>query len=62
MIEAMLLEVSFKRIYEGPRAHEIIAEAGRAGFRIFDIATYAQSATDGSLLQSDMIFVRDGPD
>ncbi len=60
LVEVMLLEVSFRRIYDGPLAHEVIAEAGRLGFRIFDIASYAQRANDGALLQSDMIFVRDG--
>ncbi len=59
MIEALLLEVSFRRIYDGPLAHDVIAEAGRLGFRIFDIASYAQRATDGALLQSDIVFVRD---
>lgn len=56
--DAVLLEVSFRELYEGqPLAHEVIAFLGDRGFRIADVCSYAQAA-DGSLEQSDMLFLR----
>jgi FkbM family methyltransferase len=56
--DAVLLEVSFRELYAGqPLAHELIAFLGDRGFRIADVCTYAQGA-DGSLEQSDMLFLR----
>jgi len=58
--DAVLLEVSFRELYEGqPLAHDIIAYLGARGFRIADICSYAQSA-DGALQQSDVLFLREG--
>ncbi len=59
MTELLLLEVSFKQIYDGsPLAHEVIAECGRLGYRIYDICTYSQRPRDGALAQADVIFVK----
>lgn len=59
--QLVLLEVSYRRIYRGaPLAHEVIAEMGRRGFRIYDIATYAQRPGDGELAQSDVFFAPEG--
>lgn len=56
--EAVLLEVSFRELYEGqPLAHEVIGYLGERGFAVADICSYSQAA-DGSLLQSDLLFVR----
>jgi FkbM family methyltransferase len=56
--DAVLLEVSFRELYAGqPLAHELIAFLGDRGFRIADVCSYAQGA-DGSLEQSDMLFLR----
>lgn len=56
--DAVLLEVSFKELYEGqPLAHEVIAFLGDRGFAIADVCSYAQG-TDGGLEQSDMLFLR----
>ena len=38
----------------------MIAFAGRAGFRIYDICTYAGRPSDGELTQSDILFAREG--
>lgn len=56
--DAVLLEVSFRELYEGqPLAHEVIAFLGDRGFLIADVCSYAQGA-DGSLEQSDMLFLK----
>jgi len=56
--DAVLLEVSFRELYEGqPLAHEVIAFLGDRGFLIADMCSYAQGA-DGSLEQSDMLFLK----
>lgn len=60
MIEVLLLEVSFRRVYEGPLAHDVIAEAGRLGLRIFDFVSYVQRSSDSALAHADIVFVRDG--
>lgn len=57
--EMLLLEVSFRRIYEGiPLAHEVISFIGNRGFRIYDICSYVQRPGDGELAQADIVFVR----
>ncbi len=59
--EMLLLEVSFRRIYEGcPLAHEVIAHVGTLGFRVYDICSYVQRPHDGELAQADIVFVREG--
>jgi FkbM family methyltransferase len=59
--ELLLLEVSFREIYESaPLAHRVIAAAGEAGFRIYDICTYAQRPEDAELMQADILFAADG--
>ena len=56
--EAVLLEVSFRELYEGqPLAHEVIGYLGERGFAVGDICSFSQAA-DGTLLQSDLLFVR----
>jgi FkbM family methyltransferase len=56
--EAVLLEVSFRELYEGqPLAHEVIGYLGERDFVVADICSYSQAA-DGRLLQSDLLFVR----
>jgi hypothetical protein len=58
--QLLLLEVSYRRIYRDlPLAHEVIAFAGDAGFRIYDICTYAGRPSDGELTQSDILFARE---
>jgi FkbM family methyltransferase len=59
--QLLLLEVSYRRIYRDlTLAHEVIAFAGDAGFRIYDICTYAGRPSDGELTQSDILFAREG--
>jgi FkbM family methyltransferase len=59
MTEMLLLEVSFRHIYDrSPVAHEVIAELGGKGYRIYDICSYVQRGSDKALLQADMVFVR----
>jgi FkbM family methyltransferase len=59
--QLLLLEVSFRRIYRSlPLAHEVIAFAGGAGFRIYGVCTYAGRPSDGELTQSDILFAREG--
>lgn len=59
MTELALLEVSYRRIYEGaPLAHEVITAMGSYGFRIFDVCSYDQRPFDGALAQSDIVFAR----
>lgn len=61
IVQAVLLEMSFRRIYQGiPLAAEVIAAMAQHGFRIADICSYSQRACDGALLQSDMLFVKEG--
>jgi FkbM family methyltransferase len=61
LVQAVLLEVSFRRIYRGiPLAAEVIAAMAQHGFRIADICSYAQRSRDGALLQSDVLFVKEG--
>ena len=59
--ELLLLEVCFRRLYRNLRlAHEVIAYVGAAGFRIYDICSYASRASDGELAYSDILFAREG--
>jgi FkbM family methyltransferase len=61
IVQAVLLELSFRRIYHGiPLAAEVIAAMAQHGFRIADICSYSQRSRDGALLQSDMLFVKEG--
>jgi FkbM family methyltransferase len=53
----LMLELSVQRLYDGNcLAHEVIAHLGERGFRIFDIASYAQRPKDGLLAQMDVVF------
>lgn len=63
MTEVLLLEVSFRQIYEAsPLAHEVVSELGARGYRIYDICSYAQRSSDEELLQADIVFVhRESP-
>lgn len=57
----LLLEVSYRRIYQNlALAHEVIGYVGGAGFRIYDICTYAGRPSDGELTQSDILFAAEG--
>lgn len=57
-LDAVLLEVSFRHLYEGqPLAHEIVGHMAGRGFRIFDVCSYSQDES-GDLVQSDLLFVR----
>jgi FkbM family methyltransferase len=59
--EFVMLEVSYRRVYAGcPLAHEVVAFMGGHGYRVYDICTYAQRPRDGELVQSDMLFAKDG--
>lgn len=59
-VEVLILEVSFRRIYkDNVLAHEIIAYLGERGFRIYEICSYLQRATDRDLVQSDFVFVHE---
>jgi FkbM family methyltransferase len=59
--QLLLLEVCYRRIYRNlPLAHELIAYAGNAGFRIYDLCTYAGRPSDGELTYSDILFAREG--
>lgn len=59
--QLLLLEVSYRRIYRDlPLAHEVIAFAAGAGFRIYDVCTYSGRPSDGELTQSDLLFAREG--
>jgi len=59
--ELILLEVSFRRIYEkAPLAHELIAYAASQGFRLYDICSYVLRPYDGELAQADILFAKDG--
>lgn len=59
MVEAVLLEVSMRRIYDDiPLAHDMISAMGERGYRIFDICTYSQRPLDRELAQADIMFVR----
>lgn len=59
--ELILLEVSFRRIYEkAPLAHEVIAYVASQGFRIYDICSYVLRPYDGELAQADILFAKDG--
>jgi FkbM family methyltransferase len=59
--EILLLEVSYRHIYSGgPLAHEVISYVGELGFRIFDICSYVQRPRDLELVQSDIIFAKEG--
>lgn len=51
---------ALRELYERqPLAHEVITYLGTRDFAIADVCTYAQSA-DGSLEQSDLLFLRKG--
>ncbi len=55
----LLLELSIQEIYDGsPLAHEVISDAGKHGFRVYDICSYAQRPRDGQLAQCDVMFLR----
>ena len=57
----LLLEVSYRRMYRDlPLAHDVIAHAASAGFRICDVCTYAGRPSDGELMQSDLLFAAEG--
>ena len=59
--QLLLLEVSYRRMYRDlPLAHEVIAFVGGAGFRIYDVCTYAGRPSDGELMQSDILFAAEG--
>ncbi|MBM4009929.1 MAG: FkbM family methyltransferase [Planctomycetes bacterium] len=59
--QVLLVELSFRRLYaDQPLAHEVIAFLGQRDFRIADICTYSQRARDAALLQSDVLFVKEG--
>lgn len=59
MTEVLLLEVSFRQMYEGcPLAHEVVSELGGRGYRIYDICTYTQRACDGELAHADIVFAK----
>lgn len=61
MTEMILLEVSFRQVYsDSPLAHEVIAALAAKGYRIYDICSYAQRASDRELAQADIAFVRAG--
>ena len=61
MTEVVLLEVSFRRLYEGcPLAHDVIAAMGKWGYRIYDVCAYVQRPRDGELAQADVVFVKNG--
>lgn len=54
--QILLIRLYFRRVYNGlALAHEVIAETGRSGFRIFDICTYLQRS-DSELAFSHVIF------
>ena len=55
----LLLELSIQEVYDNvPLAHEVISEAGRHGFRIYDICSYSQRPHDGQLAQCDVMFLK----
>src|SRR5262245_8346079 len=59
--QLLLLEVSYRRMYRNlPLAHEVISFVGGAGFRIYDVCTYAGRPSDGELMQSDILFAAEG--
>lgn len=61
MTEVLLLEVSFRQVYESsPLAHDVIAELADNGYRIYDICSYTQRDRDQELAHSDILFVRRG--
>jgi FkbM family methyltransferase len=58
--EVIVIEVSFRKFYkDSALAHEIVAFLGERGFRIYEICSYLQRATDQDLLQSDFVFVHE---
>lgn len=60
-VQLLLLEVSYRYLYEKmPLAHEIIAFIANFGFRIYDICSYVQRPCDGLLVQSDILFAKNG--
>ena len=61
MTDILMMEVSFRRVYDGsPLAHDVIAELGEQGFRIYDICSYVQRPRDKELTHADIVFVRNG--
>lgn len=55
--ELLLLEVSFRRMYDGaPLAPDVFGWVGAKGFRIYDICTYTQRPRDNELAHSDVLF------
>jgi FkbM family methyltransferase len=56
----LVLEVSFRRIYkDSALADEIVAHVGERGFRIYEICSYLQRASDRDLIQSDLVFLHE---
>ena len=59
-LEMILLEGSFRRVYEEmPLAPDVITFLSAAGFRIYDICSYVTRPMDGELLQADILFCRE---
>jgi FkbM family methyltransferase len=60
MTELLLIEISFRRVYDNcPLAHDVIAFLGARHFRIYDICSFLQRASDNELVQCDMVFARE---
>jgi hypothetical protein len=58
MTEMVLVEVSFRKVYaNSPLAHEVIAQLGSLGFRIYDVCSYVQRPRDGELVHADIVLV-----
>jgi len=61
MCEVLLIEVSFRRLYDGsPLAHDIVGYLGARGFRVYDICSFLQRPADNELVQCDVVFAREG--
>jgi FkbM family methyltransferase len=61
MCEVLLIEVSFRRLYEdSPLAHDIVGYLGSKGFRVYDICSFVQRPADNELVQCDIVFAREG--
>ena len=56
--EVIITEVSWLRIGDVPLAHEVIARFVSAGYRLYDVFGHNYRPLDGSLWQTDFIFVR----
>ncbi len=61
LCEVLLIEVSFRRLYEhSPLAHDIVGHLGAKGFRVYDICSFVQRPADNELVQCDIAFAREG--